>query len=74
MKSFIIKYKLALLGLIIGAIAGYAYYYFVGCASGTCAITSNPYISTAYGAFMWFLLLTSFKSDEPKKINQENEK
>ncbi len=74
MKSFIIKYKLALLGLIIGAIAGYAYYYFVGCASGTCAITSNPYISTAYGAFMGFLLLTSFKSDEPKKINQENEK
>ncbi len=74
MKSFIIKYKLALLGLVIGAIAGYAYYYFVGCASGTCAITSNPYISTVYGAFMGFLLLTSFKSDVPKKINQENEK
>lgn len=45
-------------GLVVGAILGYLYYYYIGCASGACAITSNPYISTAYGAliglvFMW---------------------
>lgn len=32
-----------------GAIAGFAYYYFIGCNSGHCLISSNPYISTTYG-------------------------
>lgn len=35
-----------------GGAAGFAWYYFVGCATGTCPITSNPYISTGYGALM----------------------
>jgi hypothetical protein len=42
--------------LALGALGGFAYYYFIGCASGTCAITSNPYISTGYGALMGALL------------------
>ncbi len=37
---------------LLGAAAGFAYYFFVGCTSGTCPITSNPYISTAYGALI----------------------
>lgn len=45
-----------LLGVVIGAAAGFAYYRFVGCASGTCPITSNPFISTLYGAFMGALI------------------
>ncbi|HYX07081.1 MAG TPA: hypothetical protein VE912_10150 [Bacteroidales bacterium] len=44
----IISWRL-LAGLLIGGIAGYAYYHFVGCNSGTCAITSNPYNSTIFG-------------------------
>ncbi len=48
------------LGVILGAIAGYAYYYFVGCASGTCAITSKPLNSTIYGAVMGGLLFNLF--------------
>lgn len=43
-----------------GAIAGYAWYYFVGCASGTCPISSNPYISTVYGAVVGVLAMGSF--------------
>lgn len=58
--NFILKYKLSLLGLVIGAVGGFAYYYFVGCKSGTCAITSQPLNSTAYGALMGTLLFTSF--------------
>ena len=38
--------------ILAGATGGYAYYYFIGCLSGTCPITSNPYISTAYGALV----------------------
>jgi hypothetical protein len=45
-KRRIIK---ALIGGAIGAAAGFLYYYFVGCRSGTCAITSNPYFSVLYG-------------------------
>jgi hypothetical protein len=38
------------LGVVLGAAAGYAYYRFVGCSSGTCPLTSSPLISTLYGA------------------------
>jgi hypothetical protein len=45
-----------LIGIAVGAVAGYAYYKFIGCASGTCPITSNPYISTIYGALLGALI------------------
>ncbi|MDD2294510.1 MAG: DUF6132 family protein [Eubacteriales bacterium] len=41
---------------LLGAVGGYLFYRFVGCASGTCAITSNPYISTIYGGVIGALL------------------
>jgi len=45
-----------LLGSVIGALVGYGYYRFIGCASGSCPITSNPWISTLYGALMGFMV------------------
>jgi hypothetical protein len=44
------------LGVLLGALAGFLYYWFVGCSSGSCAITSNPYMSILWGAAMGFLL------------------
>lgn len=56
MKLTDIKWtKMALYGFI-GLLAGFAYYYFIGCKSGTCAITSNPYISSGYGLGAGMLL------------------
>jgi hypothetical protein len=54
------------IGIVLGAIAGYLYYHFVGCASGTCAITSKPLNSTLYGALMGGLLFNMFIKT-PKK-------
>jgi hypothetical protein len=67
MKPFIKKYRLAIIGGIIGAAGGYAYYYFVGCSTGSCAITSKPVNSTLYGTFMGVLLFSSFKTNSKKE-------
>lgn len=55
------KYKLEIVGVVLGAAAGYAYYHFVGCDSGTCAITSKPINSTLYGAMMGGLFFGLFR-------------
>ena len=63
----LLKYKLEFIGLGIGSVAGWCYYYFVGCSTGTCAITSSPVNSTLYGAFMGALLLSMFRKDTKKE-------
>lgn len=55
------------IGVIVGAIAGYAYYYYVGCASGACAITSKPINSTLYGSLMGGLLFNIFVKENKNK-------
>ena len=60
------KYRLTLIGVVAGALAGYLYYHFVGCASGTCAITSQPANSTVYGAMMGGILFNIFQKEKPK--------
>lgn len=51
-------YIVTAIGVIIGLISGYAYYHYVGCASGTCSITSKPLNSTLYGGIMGGLLFS----------------
>jgi Family of unknown function (DUF6132) len=60
------KHTLTFAGLFLGAIAGYLYYHYVGCASGSCAITSKPLNSTLYGAMMGGLFFSSFQSEKSK--------
>lgn len=49
------KYKASLIGIAVGAIAGWAYYYFIGCNSGLCVIASNWQVAVPYGAVMGLL-------------------
>ncbi len=64
--NFIVKYKLTIAGLVIGAVGGYLYYHYVGCMSGTCPITSRPLNSTLYGAMMGGLFLNMFQKNEKR--------
>lgn len=64
MKKFSKKHLLTIIGLITGAAAGYFYWKFVGCNSGSCAITSNPINSTLYGAVMGGLLFSIFQKKQ----------
>ena len=53
----------------VGAIGGFAYYYFIGCAHGSCLITGNPYVSTAYGTLMGMLVPVQKKRS--KKLSMD---
>ena len=42
--KFILDHKLTFIGIFLGAIGGFLYCHYVGCASGTCPITSKQLI------------------------------
>ncbi|MGD9780699.1 MAG: DUF6132 family protein [Kiritimatiellia bacterium] len=48
----------SILGAVAGATVGFLVYRFVGCKTGTCPITSNPWISAIFGGIIGFLLAT----------------
>ncbi len=61
MKSIIQKLRgkkmiTRIVSVVIGGILGFAYYKFVGCRSGSCPLTSNPYISTIWGSLIGFMI------------------
>lgn len=57
MKQWFTKQRtFRLLGLALGLAGGYAYYRMVGCATGSCPLTSNPLISTLWGGAIGWLL------------------
>ena len=47
------------LGVVIGGVAGFLYYYFVGCTSGHCPITNNPYMSIIWGGLLGLFIVKS---------------
>ena len=68
MKSWIQKNKLSLVGVVVGALGGFLYWNYIGCASGTCMITSKPINSTMYGALMGYLLFGMFQKEKIAEI------
>ena len=70
------RLKIIGLGAVLGSAAGYAYYYFIGCSSGTCSITSDPVNSSVYGLIMCGLALDLVHdfTVRNKKLNQNKKK
>ncbi len=75
-KDFLKKYLPEITGAVIGAIGGFLYWKYVGCASGTCTIKSNWYLMIPWGIVMGFLvgsvagdLIRKRKSAAAKKDN-----
>ena len=74
MRAFFIKHWLKIAGIAAGTLAGYLYYYYVGCVSGTCPITSNPYRMMIYGAVIGYLFFDMFSHKKsPKKVIETTE-
>lgn len=67
--NFLIKNKLYFFGAVAGAIGGYVYWKYVGCLTGTCAITGSPVNSTIYFAAMGALFAGLFISNKKQIQN-----
>ncbi|WP_423129082.1 DUF6132 family protein [Gaoshiqia sp. Z1-71] len=67
MKKFLLKYKWALVGLAFGVLAGFLYWYYIGCNSGSCPIQSNWHTSSLYGGLLGFLFGDIFRKKEKKE-------
>ena len=50
-----------IIGVLVGGGLGFGYYKLVGCPSGGCPLTSNPWTSTLYGALMGALIAASLR-------------
>ena len=48
------------IGVVIGGLLGYGVYRFIGCSSGACPITSNPWVSTIVGMAIGGLSASGF--------------
>lgn len=49
---------ISIAGTLVGLAAGYAYYYYIGCITGTCPIQTNPWLSTLFGGLIGFLIFS----------------
>ena len=49
-----------------GAFAGFLYYHFAGCGTGSCPIKSNPVRTMVYMGVMGWLMSMVFKKEEDK--------
>lgn len=62
-KKFFLNNILYFIGAMVGGIGGFFYWKFVGCASGTCRITSSPLNSTVYFALLGALTFSLLKKN-----------
>lgn len=71
MKKWCKENRLLWIGILIGGTAGFFYWKYIGCLSGTCAITSSPTNSTLYFAVIGALVFSLFKKNPKEKTHVE---
>jgi membrane protein DedA with SNARE-associated domain len=65
------QYRLTILFTLLGALAGYAYWYFIGCQTGTCPLKSVWYYNVIFGSLIGYLVGDSIREAiEKKKAKQ----
>ncbi len=64
----------SIIGMLIGVIGGYIYYIEVGCKSGSCPITSNPWMTMLWGLLMGYLVGDMFNKEAKKEKEVESQK
>ena len=69
MKKNIKKWVKPVLFTAGGALAGLAYYYFIGCPSGSCPLTSHPLVTMVYMGLVGWLLSGIFGKERGGKCN-----
>ena len=55
-KNAPVMFVRAIIGIMIGGLAGFGLYRYVGCADGTCLIASSPWGSVIYCMILGFVL------------------
>lgn len=71
MKQIIRNNWMYILGFLLGAIGGYAYWYYIGCSSGTCPITSSPLMSVIFGVVLGSTIGGMFKKEGKNSETRE---
>ena len=55
-----------IIGLVLGAVGGFVYFKTVGCSTGSCPITSNPWLTIIWGSLIGYLTGSIFNKNKKK--------
>lgn len=72
MKKVAKKHLFNIVSLAVGALAGFFYWKFIGCKTGSYAVTSNSFNSTLYGVAMGGLLLSTLKKTKEYDVSRDH--
>ncbi len=50
-----------ILGIIVGAAAGFGWHKLVGCSTGSCPLAASPYLSSIFGAVVGALVANALR-------------
>ncbi len=70
MKKWFNENRLIMIGALLGALIGWLYWKNIGCASGTCSITSKPINSSMYFGLIGAIVFSLFKKENKKNANK----